>query len=213
MPYFKANSTIHPLLIWFMFGGLLLFVPLFVLSLVFFKLDNYGLDMKTFIGRFRLERLNRQDWFWSVSALIVILLLMGSIMFAWRLLSANFAIAPLDTSPPFLEFEPLQGSSVLLLLVWVPFFFFNIVGEEFMWRGYIMPRQELAFGKYTWLINAILWTVFHVFFGFQMLILLSPSLFIIPYVVYRRQKTLIGIVIHALINGPAFILVSLGLVG
>ena len=213
MPYLKANSSIHPLLVWFIFGGFLLFIPLFILSIVFFKQDKYELDMKTFVARFRLERLNREDWLWSVGALIAIFLLMGSIMFAWRLLSFRFGVAPLDTSPSFLEFEPLQGRGVLLLLVWVPFFFFNIVGEELMWRGYIMPRQELAFGKYTWFINGIFWTVFHLFFGWQMLILLLPSLFIIPYVVYLRKKTLAGVVIHALLNGPSFILVSLGLLG
>jgi membrane protease YdiL (CAAX protease family) len=74
-----------------------------------------------------------------------------------------------------------------------------------------LPRQELAFGRFAWLINGILWTVFHLCFGFHLLILLLPSLFIIPYVVYKRQKTLIGIIVHALLNGPSFILVSLGL--
>jgi membrane protease YdiL (CAAX protease family) len=136
---------------------------------------------------------------------------MAVIMLLWRLLSSRYGITPLDTSTPFLQFTPLRGAEVLLLLVWVPFFFFNIVGEELMWRGYILPRQELAFGGYAWLINALLWTVFHLFFGLHLLILLLPSLFIIPYVVYKRQKTLIGIVIHALLNGPAFILVALGI--
>jgi membrane protease YdiL (CAAX protease family) len=95
--------------------------------------------------------------------------------------------------------------------VWIPFFFFNIVGEELMWRGYILPRQELAFGRYAWVINALLWTVFHLFFGLHLLILLLPSLFIIPYTVYRRKKTLIGIITHALLNGPAFVFVALGI--
>ena len=27
--------------------------------------------------------------------------------------------------------------------------FFNIFGEEFWWRGYILPRQELVMGKYA----------------------------------------------------------------
>jgi membrane protease YdiL (CAAX protease family) len=211
MPYFKATFSIHPLLVWFMFGGMFLFVPLFILSIVLFKTDKYDLDMTTFVTRFRLTKLDKQDWVWTFFALLAMFVLMGLIMFVWRLLSAQFGIASLDTSAPFLEFNPLRGNQVLLLLVWIPFFFFNIVGEELMWRGYILPRQELAFGKYAWLVNALLWTVFHLFFGFHLLILVLPSLFIIPYVVYRRQKTLIGIIIHALLNGPSFILVSLGL--
>ncbi len=36
---------------------------------------------------------------------------------------------------------------------WLPFFamtitlVFNILGEEFWWRGVVLPRQELAFGN------------------------------------------------------------------
>jgi membrane protease YdiL (CAAX protease family) len=211
IPHFKVNWSIHPLLVWFIFGGFFLFIPLFVLSIVFFKRDEYDFNRITFFTRFRLTRLNKRDWFWAVLSLCAILVSMAVIMLLWRLLSSRYGITPLDTSTPFLQFTPLRGAEVLLLLVWVPFFFFNIVGEELMWRGYILPRQELAFGGYAWLINALLWTVFHLFFGLHLLILLLPSLFIIPYVVYKRQKTLIGIVIHALLNGPAFILVALGI--
>jgi membrane protease YdiL (CAAX protease family) len=211
IPYFKANVVVHPILVWFVFGGLFLFIPLFVLSIILFKIDKYDLNMTTFVTRFRLTKLNKEDWIWTLSALFAIFASMGMIMYAWRLLSCQFGVAPLNTTTPFLKFDPLRGNEVLLLLIWIPFFFFNIVGEELMWRGYILPRQELAFGKFAWSINALLWTVFHLFFGFHLLILLLPSLFIIPYVVYRRQKTLMGIIVHALLNGPSFILVSLGL--
>ena len=39
IPYFRENSSIHPVLVWFIFGGLFLFVPLFVLALLLFKND------------------------------------------------------------------------------------------------------------------------------------------------------------------------------
>jgi len=211
IPYFKANVAIHPILAWFLLGGLFLFVPLFVLAIILYKVDKYDFNVVTFAARFRLTTLNKKDWFLTLVALLAIFALMGLIMLTWRLLSYQFGVVPLDTSAPFLEFDPLKDNEVLLLLVWLPFFFFNIVGEELMWRGYILPRQELAFGKFAWLINGLLWTVFHLFFGFHLLILLLPSLFIIPYVVYKRKKTLIGIIVHALLNGPSFILVSLGL--
>lgn len=211
IPHFRVHSSIHPVLVWFIFGGFFLFVPLFVLSIILFKHDKYDFNKTTFFERFRLTRLNRLDWFWALLSLCAILASMAVIMLLWRLLSSRYGITPLDTSAPFMEFDPLRGVEVLLFVFWIPFFFFNIVGEELMWRGYILPRQERAFGKYAWVINALLWTVFHLFFGLHLLILLLPSLFIIPYVVYRRQKTLIGIVVHALLNGPAFILVALGI--
>ncbi|PYY12127.1 MAG: hypothetical protein DMG69_02250 [Acidobacteria bacterium] len=40
---------------------------------------------------------------------------------------------------------------------------FNIGGEELWWRGYVLPRQELAFGMITWVVHGLLWSVFHLF--------------------------------------------------
>jgi len=40
----------------------------------------------------------------------------------------------------------------------------------------------------------------------------SPVLFIIPFVVQKRKNTWIGIIIHGVINGAAFLSISLGLI-
>lgn len=211
IPYVNSTFAAHPIVVWFLFGGLFLFIPLFALAILLFKKDRYDFNMKTFYSRFRLTRLTKTDWLWMLGGIVAIMFLTGAIMSVWRLLSLHLGVRVMDTSAPFLHFEPLRGSQRLLLLVWLPFFFFNIVGEELLWRGYILPRQELAYGRFTWLINAALWFLFHVCFGFDLLILLAPILLVLPYVVQRRKKTMIGIVIHALINGPSFILISLGL--
>ncbi len=212
MPYFSSEYTIHPLLTWFIFGGLFLFVPLFVLAILLFRNDKYDFDLRTLAVRFRLVRLTKADWLWLLGAVIVIMLLTGTVMGVRRFVSMQFGISPMDTSAPFLHFDPLQGAERLLLLIWVPFFFFNIVGEELLWRGYILPRQELAFGKFAWLVNAVLWAVFHVCFGLDMLLLLLPVLLVLPYVVQRRKNTWVGVIIHAAVNGPSFIVISLGLI-
>ena len=212
IPYFNSTYNIHPILTWFMFGGLFLFLPLFVLAILLFKRDGYDCTLTTMAARFRLVRLNKKDWHWLFGGLISIMIVTGIIMVTWMMLSKWFGINPVDTSAPFLHFEPLKGMERLLLLIWLPFFFLNIVGEEILWRGYILPRQELAFGKFAWLINAILWTIFHICFGRDLMIILLPTLFIIPYIAQRRKNTLIGVIIHAVVNGPSFIFISLGLI-
>jgi membrane protease YdiL (CAAX protease family) len=212
IPYFNKTYAIHPVLTWFIFGGLLLFIPLFVLAIMLFRKDGYDFDLKTMAVRFRLVRFARTDWLWLLGAVVAIMVLNGVIMAVWKLLSVRFCISPMDTSAPFLHFDPLRGSARLLLFIWIPFFFFNIVGEELLWRGYILPRQELNFGKFAWLVNAGLWLIFHICFGLDLIIILLPVLFIVPYVVQRRKNTWIGIAVHALVNGPSFILISLGLI-
>ncbi|MBN1898702.1 MAG: CPBP family intramembrane metalloprotease, partial [Spirochaetes bacterium] len=92
-------------------------------------------------------------------------------------------------------------------------FFFNIMGEELFWRGYIFPRQELAFKEKTWIIQGLLWTMFHIPFGWKLLVTVIPMIFIITYIVQKRKNTWVSIALHAIINGPAFIMISLGVIG
>jgi len=87
-------------------------------------------------------------------------------------------------------------------------FFFNIVGEEILWRGYIQARLQ---GKYSWLLCSFLWLLFHLPFGIDLMIMLIPVITIIPYIFYKTKNTLVGILIHGVYNGPLFVLVALGL--
>jgi hypothetical protein len=48
-------------------------------------------------------------------------------------------------------------------------------------------------------------------FGTGVLLLLIPVLFAIPWAVQRTKNTTAGIIIHAGVNGPGFLAVSLGL--
>ncbi len=129
-----------------------------------------------------------------------------------KVLNVKFGIHELETTPPFMKFNSFVGKEKLLLLVWVIMFFFNMYGEEILWRGYIMPRQELKQGKYAWLINGSLWILFHTCFGIDLIIILLPIMFILPYAVYKTKNTNVGILIHAILNGPMFVLVSLGVI-
>ncbi len=99
--------------------------------------------------------------------------------------------------------EPVQRrwDQVLLTLVLL---FFNIIGEEFWWRGYILPRQELAWGRWTWLVHGILWMLFHAFKYWDWLALL-PGCLGIALMAQRRRNTVPGIIVHLIVNGSSAI--------
>lgn len=210
IPYMKQITQLHPALIWFIYGGLFIFIPLFALAVILFRIDGYGYN--DFIKRFRLEKLNKEDWLWTLGSILIIFALTGVIMFASRLLSIYFGIRALSTSAPFVHFDPLKGRDMLIFFAWLPFFFFNIFGEELLWRGYILPRQELSHGNFAWLVNSSLWLLFHVCFGIDLMVILLPILFVLPYIVSKRKKTWVGIIIHAVVNGPTFVMVALGFI-
>lgn len=124
----------------------------------------------------------------------------------------TFGFPALETSPPFMKFDPFSPSERWMLSVWAFMFFFNIVGEELLWRGYILPGQEITHGNMAWLINAALWMMFHLCFGLTLMIMLLPIILVLPYAVQKTENTNVGILIHALLNGPSFIMISLGII-
>ena len=86
--------------------------------------------------------------------------------------------------------------------------FFNIVGEEILWRGYIQNRLGK---KYSWILISALWIIFHLPFGIGLAVMIMPICFIIPYTFNKTKNTSIGIFVHALYNGPIFVAIALGL--
>jgi len=110
-----------------------------------------------------------------------------------------------------MSFEPLTAGRYWLLAVWFPYWILNIMGEEILWRGVMLPRQELAFGNKTWIVHGLGWGLFHIAFGWQLLITLLPILFIQSYVVQQRKNSWIGVIVHAGINGPGFLAIAFGL--
>ena len=214
MPWLTELTGIPIILSWFIAGGLLVFMPLFFAALIASRLEGHPLTYSALRSRLRLNPMTKKDWQWTGIGLLLIFLCSGLLMGIANLLSkATGWFAPLSTETPFLHsFHGLEQGQYWFLLIWLIFFFFNIVGEELIWRGYILPRQEIRHGKLAWLINGICWTIFHLAFGFDLLILLLPILFILPYVVQKRKNTWIGILIHAIYNGPIFVAISLNLI-
>jgi membrane protease YdiL (CAAX protease family) len=211
IPHLNQNYQLHPALSWFI-GGFLVFVPLFVLAIFLTRRDGFQTKTEIF-ERLRLQKMSSRDWKYTIFSTLIIMVLSGAIMGISKFLNSQFGIPEIETTPSFMALEPFQGNERFFLLIWLMMFFFNIFGEELMWRGYILPRQEINLGNYAWVFNAILWLMFHLCFGIQLMILLVPILFILPYAVQKTQNTFVGIYIHALVNGPSFIMVSLGVIG
>lgn len=210
VPYLSETIPIHPLLLWSILGCLLLFLPLFLLALFLTAKEGHKLTLEIVKERLRLNALTKRDLLWTAIGVLFSLAATGTVMVAWNNLADIIGMQKLDEITPFIRFDPLQGYELLILLAWLPMFFFNIIGEELLWRGFILPRQEAAYGKYAWLINAALHLLVHICFGFPLILTIIPLVLVIPFVVTKTRNTYTGMIIHAAINGPAFILIALG---
>jgi len=203
IPYVQKHTQWSPLVVWFVCGGVLVFVPLLKASLWLIWREGIRTaeQAKT---RFWLVKPDKKTWGYSIAGAVLIMAAMGLIVQI-----APLVIPDYSPAPSFMQAQKLQAGEYWILSIWGAFFFFNIVGEELFWRGYMWPRLQLEFGNKTWVVAALGWTLFHVSFGWTLLITLLPILIIQPLVMQKTQNTWSGIIIHALVNGTGFLLVTL----
>jgi membrane protease YdiL (CAAX protease family) len=190
---------------WFL-AGALVFVPLLVAALAGAWAALPAPSSVTILNHLRVRRMTPADW----KLTGYVFLFIGGATAA--LYVVNASVWPrLPPHPPFLTASALEPAHYYILLLWVPFFAVNIIGEELWWRGFIQPRQEPVFGRFTWIIQGVLHAGFHFSFGLGLILILLPTVFAIPWAVQRSRNTSVGIVLHGAINGLAFLAINLGL--
>jgi membrane protease YdiL (CAAX protease family) len=195
----------EPLLAWFFAGGLVL-ATLLAAALIGAAMAIQDRSLPGLLGHLRVRKITSGEW------RLVGLALVGTMAVVAGIYVVNQLFWPqLPPQPEFIRFKPLTTGQLYLLAVWLPFFATNIIGEELWWRGFIQPRQEPVFGSNTWIVQGVLHGVFHFSFGPGVLLVLLPVVFVIPWAVQRSRNTSVGIIIHGVINGPAFLAINLGL--
>jgi membrane protease YdiL (CAAX protease family) len=110
---------------------------------------------------------------------------------------------------------PTHGQWWIALYYAVVLVFGNIAGEELWWRGYLLPRQELASGPMAWFYHGIFWAGFHVFIQATAwdLIRMIPTCCALAFVAQHRKNTWPGIFGHTVGNLGVMIGIIKGIVG
>jgi membrane protease YdiL (CAAX protease family) len=214
-PFAVVNLTFNPPL-----------ALLLIASFVGLKLEGRTLTWPVIRDRFRLGRLPRHGWLW-VLGLCFFDFAVGAFVSSW--LSHPPAELRIFTWPKeltdFIGAMYSPGKEFLGITLrgqwWLPFYWtanlvvFNIFGEELWWRGYILPRQELAHGRWAWLIHGILWDLFHGFYHQTVWSFLAflPITLSISYVAQRLKSTWPGIIAHTLTNSVILVPIVRGILG
>jgi len=75
--------------------------------------------------------------------------------------------------------------------------FNTVLGEELLFRGYLLPRMNRAFGRGDWAANGALFAAYHVHVPWLIPITLLVDTFAVSYPTKRYQSAWIGIAVHS----------------
>ena len=187
-------------------------VWLFVLSMIIVRREEGDLSWATIKRRLRLNtprdpttgQPRRRLWLWVIPFLLAVavveLLLDSPLENAW------VSVFPFLAEPAGYSFDSIfQSQEILARLEGAWWFFalfvisaaFNtILGEEFLFRGVLLPKMEGVFGRWSWVANGILFGLYHVHqpWGIPNSFL-TGLLYTFP--AYRYRSTWMAIILHS----------------
>jgi membrane protease YdiL (CAAX protease family) len=150
---------------------------------------NTPRDPATGVPRARL-------WLWVVPFLVAVVVFEG--VLTSPIQNAWVSVFPFFAEPQGYSFDAIfESQEILEQLVGAWWFFalfviyavFNtILGEEFLFRGVLLPRMEGVFGRGSWVANSVLFGFYHVHQPWGILdSILSGLLYTFP--AYRYRST------------------------
>jgi membrane protease YdiL (CAAX protease family) len=89
-----------------------------------------------------------------------------------------------------------QGSWGWFAIVVALGLFNTVLGEELLFRGFLLPRMEGAFGKRDWVANGVLFALYHVHIPWIIPLTLLDTFFL-AYPARRYRSALLPIIVHS----------------
>ena len=187
------------------------FVLLFLGSFFLFRREYGSWSWKAFCARTRLAGFDRRSTVWTFSFLVLISAGYFVVSEAGKYIAVNVALlSPPDFMPGGLDpnkamrpgffFDVPLAGKWWFAAAYFAGWFFNIFGEEFMFRGMLLPLDEKSFGKTAWLFQGTLWGLWHVYWKWNFIPLTLFVALPLVFVVQKTRNTWTGIIIHGFLN-------------
>jgi hypothetical protein len=164
-------------------------------TLIAVALEGRPLNWLTLRARLRLKTISGQAWTWVT---IGVLAFVGSYyagVWITTVLVKQFGLSFPNTN------FPLDQASAINRALWLVNIAIGIAAEEFWYRGYILPRQELAHDENTWKIHGVLWALVHIgYSGWFTLALLIPCM-VLSFIAQGLKNTTAGITLQVFLSG------------
>jgi membrane protease YdiL (CAAX protease family) len=189
---------------------------LFVLSMIIVRKEEGNLRWTTVKRRLRLNtprdpktgETRRRLWLWVIPFVIAIVV--------WEMALKSYvselwvSLFPFLAEPPGYSLGALFGSQEILhrlvgawwfFGLFVVFSVFNsILGEEFLFRGVLLPKMEGVFGRWSWAASGVLHAFWHVHQPWVILETVISAAFLYTFPSWRFRSTWMGIIVHSVQN-------------
>lgn len=185
------------------------FLLLLAMVVWLYRAEGRRLDWRSLRERLRLRPMSRLAWWHTTVVFVVMLGAYLGLLFTARAFAQSFGLPVWAAGPGG---QPAMAGAFGLLAMRVLVFSLNVVGEELLWRGMLLPRQELHHGRRTWWIHGLQWNAFHWFKPWELLMLLPGNL-ALAWVCQRHQSTTPGLLVHAAFNGIGVVLMAAAVLG
>lgn len=184
----------------------------FVLSMIIVYQEEGNLRLETIRRRFWLNHpkspktgeTQKSLWWWLIPFFVLVAFLeiggVGSVLTDIWLKIFPFFAEPAGYSFDS-AFTPETRMQLIgnwgLLGLFVPLAVFNtFLGEEFVFRGVLLPKMEGVFGKWDWVANAILFNLYHLHQPWGILGGI-PVVLVFSYVGKRFRSNWFPIILHS----------------
>jgi membrane protease YdiL (CAAX protease family) len=91
----------------------------------------------------------------------------------------------------------LVGAWWFLALFVVQAIFNTILGEEFLFRGVLLPKMEGVFGRWSWVANGVLFGFYHVHQPWGIAGSVISGVFLYAFPSWRFRSTWMGVIVHS----------------
>ncbi len=182
-----------------------LLICLIAIAVVLYGRENRPWTWRAIKTRLRIRNITRKQW---------MLVGVGIIFVDLTYIGLQVTRGPIvEIVPEWFKAPHRADSSInyagdyMALLMFSGMIFLNVISEELLWRGCILPRQEASHGRNTWWIHGIQWACFHWFKPWDLIPIL-PGALLYGWLATRTKSMIPGLVLHFGLNGLGIILLA-----
>lgn len=200
---------------------------LFVLSMIIVRREEGNLRWTTIRRRLRLNaprdprsgESRRSLWLWLIP--IILASIVWDVALTSPVNQLWTSLFPFLAEPPGYGFDSMFESQEILNRLEGAWWFFglflisavfnSILGEEFLFRGVLLPKMEGVFGRWSWLANGVLFGFYHIHQPWSIAANVISGALFLAFPSWRFRSTWMAVLVHS-VQSVFFAFLLLGVV-